>query len=117
MQRTAAAIVACALAQAPAHAAGPPTGDPAEPAMDAYADCLDQRLLRLKESCEPATVVAQAIMAGCVVEEGRLETAISPAFRVYEEMKLGMLGIRRAQTDRVLARLVEYRIANPCPGR
>lgn len=90
----------------------------AEAAMDAYVQCLDIRFDRMKASCEPAATVVRAIVAGCVgIPEQRLERAILPFHRFYEEMKITMAGIRAAQGDRLLARLVEYRLTSPCAGQ
>lgn len=94
------------------------TGDPAEPAMDAYVTCLNKRFEALKGSCESADLVATAVTTGCLAEQANLERAIAPAFRLFEEMKLAMLSIQQAQTRRMLTHLVEYRVATgACAAR
>lgn len=108
MGKRAVVILALLVAAGPVAAQ---TGDPAEPAMDAYVACLNKRFEGLKSACERADLVATAVMTGCVAEERNLENAIAPAFRVFEEMKLGMLAIRQAQGRRILTHLIEYRAA------
>jgi hypothetical protein len=93
--------------------------DEAEAAMDAYVQCLDQRYAALvKTSCEPATVLVTAMVTGCNgLPQRRLEQAILPFHRFFEEMKITMMGIRAAQSDRLLTRVIEYRATNPCMSR
>lgn len=100
----------------PASAQVPPIG-PAEVAMSAYVACLNARLERLKSSCEPVMVVAGAAATGCQREERRLAGEIAPFFRFPEEAMIGIASIRKAQTERLAAQLIEYRLTVPCPPR
>ncbi|MEJ1160548.1 hypothetical protein [Prosthecomicrobium sp. N25] len=88
---------------------------PAEAAMDGYVRCIEDAADRLKDSCEPAMVVVTATMASCMPARRAVEMAILPFHRFYEEMIVTMAGIDQAQRDRLLARLVAYRIGRRCP--
>lgn len=101
-------------AASPVAAQVPPIG-PAEAAMSAYVACLNTRIERLKNSCEPVMVVAGAAATGCQREERRLAGEIAPFFRFPEEAMIGIASIRKAQTERLAAQLIEYRLKAPCP--
>ncbi len=79
-----------------------------------YNSCLIARLVAMKDSCEPADLISQAVVSGCNAELRRV--ILRPEFAaIRAERKMELERETRAtRAAEMLALLVEYRVKQPC---
>lgn len=89
----------------------PASADEWQKAKDAYDACIVRQVARFLRSCEPAEVVAVAVLTRCDREERKLTIASGLSMN---DAEVASRSLRAVTRDGVIAGIVEYRLDAPC---